>query len=437
MAYDLEMLLSNRFNVVYGGNDEERESLGAAFLEEYPGYKTEVSDRFLPKKVGPFTKKVNDTMIDILMSDKVLKSKGKAYVMEQAKIMGFDAYVQRLPRTLSYYQRLSPTLLMDVVNGKTQYLFCDNILKSDDYYFEVMKWLESFGEFSSKDGRVIWITYLSRATLLSVMYKMEMPCEMFELKDGALVHHKNMYADYVARENSELSKLMEEIAIGEVDCSTLEHFLGLLKKEKDLEFMDSAISIMDYHLLEDEENELYLEAMDKCKAMKDALLNNKTDLSFINTKLGEQEVEPVQAETGRNVQEEPKPSCAESASSVQEMAASETVVEKEIIVNPAEPEEADSEMAEEKKKEALRIVKKILATYNAWGYVSKDNLNVYLRTFEEAQSAEHWYKLAKLLQQQRDDDAVFAETHILALDRAAALGHAEAKEDLAEFAVAD
>lgn len=291
MVYDIELLKKNRFNVVFGGSENEREKLSELFLNQYPDYKVEMCKRFSAKKVGPFTMKNNDRLKQILLSDKVLQAKGENYVMQMASMMCFDFLLDRYPRNLSYYQRLLPSLLLDVVHGKTKYLFCDNMLKSNNYFFYLMRWLEAIDEFRLHDGCIIWITYLSKKTLLSAMLEMnfEIPCEMFELKDNTLIHHENMFEDYKAKENSEITKMMKEVAVGTLDQNTLEHLLKLLQIAKNIEYIDEMISIIDYHLIENEDSTIYLNAMGICKKMKDILLNHETDLSSIEINLTDEE----------------------------------------------------------------------------------------------------------------------------------------------------
>lgn len=98
------ILYEKGVHIISVDTDEDRIALKNELLKDCPEYNIGIKQRFLPKKIGPFTTEVKNTVYDILMSDNAIKHKGEDYIMKHLAALGCDNLIHRRPKTLSQGQ---------------------------------------------------------------------------------------------------------------------------------------------------------------------------------------------------------------------------------------------------------------------------------------------------------------------------------------------
>lgn len=286
MSYDIEKLLNCNYCVVFGGDENERNLLEEEIIKRDSSYKVEISELFFPKKIGPITVKVKDHIRTILLKDKMLKAKGEDYILKQAKMLGVETWLDYFPRTINSFQKERFSLILDVAHGKTKYLFHNEILKeAEQYYFMLLAWFHSLSEFTSNNGKFIWLSNMSKDKLVSAILEKEIEslCNVFELTDGKLIYHENFI-------EQELETIKNKQTMSEI--KSVEKPMDPKERAEDMigDFYDRPIKISDFErcmkvleeanegecffefglMLEDayeiNEKEIYKELSEKCLA---------------------------------------------------------------------------------------------------------------------------------------------------------------------------
>lgn len=286
MSYDVEKLLNSNYCVVFGGDENERNQLEEEILKRDSSYKVEISEVFFPKKMGPFTIRVKDSIRTVLLKDKILKAKGESYIVKHAKSLEVEGWMDYFPRNINSFQKGKFSLILDVAHGKTKYLFHNEILKDPGpYYLMLLSWFHSLSEFTSNNGKFIWITNLPKDRLVSDMLEKEMEslCNVFELVDGKLIYRENFieqeieaikYKQTVSEIKSvEVPKDPKERAedmIGDfydrkINVSDFDYYMKVLEEANEGEyFFEFGLMLEDAY--EINEKEVYKELSEKCLA---------------------------------------------------------------------------------------------------------------------------------------------------------------------------
>lgn len=204
----VEELLSYEYVIIYGGNKEVNDLWADLIVHSNKQYKTEISPIFYPKKVGPITLKVNKTMMELLYSDKAIKlmgSRAKNYILKAVDMLGIGHLISRFPRSMHPSQLSKFSLILDVENGKKEFLFNQSTNNYSLAHFEeIINW---FSYLKIWDGKYIFITNESKETICDYFKNTEIAnlCKFVESYKGNLYLQEKFFKNNEKVSNNEVS----------------------------------------------------------------------------------------------------------------------------------------------------------------------------------------------------------------------------------------
>ena len=198
MKIDINVLRFNRYNIIYGLTNEERREMTEQILTSYPEYKLNIDDGFGPIKLGPFEMKNKKTVKEIMMKNKAVRAKGEEYVRRQLKYLDSEHYFERRGMGMSPMQREMITLVIDVTDGKKQFLFSDENVKAEHRFADYAAWLNTQGFILDKGYKAIWLSMLSADEIVKLI-KENAPdtasyWDFYSIKDGEMIFEDNLFA---------------------------------------------------------------------------------------------------------------------------------------------------------------------------------------------------------------------------------------------------
>ncbi|MBQ6934237.1 MAG: hypothetical protein IJN37_07640 [Clostridia bacterium] len=198
MKIDVNAFKFNRYNIIYGLTAEERSSMTEEILASHPQYKLRTDDGFGEIKFGPFKMKNKRTVQDIMMKNKAVKEKGESYVLRQMKYLECDHYYERRGRSLSGRQRETITLIIDVIDGKKEFLFSDENVKAEHRFVDYAAWLNTQGFMLDKGYKAVWLSMLSADEVVELI-KEKAPdtrtyWDFYSIKNGEIIFEDNLFA---------------------------------------------------------------------------------------------------------------------------------------------------------------------------------------------------------------------------------------------------
>lgn len=183
---NLNPLLDHQHCIIYGEGDKRK--LNNEIVHLYPNCKVEMSKTFSSeKKAGPFTLKVKKTMYELLMADKAIKSMDDSvqYLDQAMRVLGLTAIKDRYPSNLNPVQKERFSLILDVAQGKKEYLFYKEGFNYDlAQHILYLKWFQTL----SNDYKFIFITNETEDNVIMALKenKLESACTLLEYKGKEL-----------------------------------------------------------------------------------------------------------------------------------------------------------------------------------------------------------------------------------------------------------
>ena len=198
MKIDINALRFNRYNIIYGLTNEERREMTEQILASDPEYKLKIDDGFGSIKLGPFEMKNKKTVKEIMMKNKAVRAKGEEYARRQLKYLDGEHYFERRGMGMSPMQREMITLVIDVTDGKKQFLFSDENVKAESRFADYAAWLNTQGFILDKGYKAIWLSMLSADEIVKLI-KEKAPdtasyWDFYGIKDGEMIFEDNLFA---------------------------------------------------------------------------------------------------------------------------------------------------------------------------------------------------------------------------------------------------
>lgn len=198
MKIDINTFRFNRYNIIYGLTNEERREMTEQILASDPEYKLKIDDGFGPIKLGPFEMKNKKTVKEIMMKNKAVRTKGEKYARRQLKYLDSEHYFERRGMGLSTLQREMITLVIDVTDGKKQFLFSDENVKAEHRFADYAAWLNTQGFIFDKGYKAIWLSMLSADEIVKLIKKKAPDTrtywDFYSIKNGEIIFEENLFA---------------------------------------------------------------------------------------------------------------------------------------------------------------------------------------------------------------------------------------------------
>ena len=273
---NLNKILQERFCVLYAETEEERNLLENEILKMDPSYKTEVPDIFRSKakNLGPIKIKDKRTIEDILKSNKNLMKKGQTFLTKQLEVLDIKDYIYRRTASLSTYQRLRFSLIMDIADGKRHFLWHDEELKTPATLCSMlMFWFDQLDEFKNQDGKFVYISKMRREEYDAFLeeYYREIKYHFYEYRNGSF----SLVESSKYKEQKKLVvKLIENVeknGVSENNDTLLENIHIL----NEIEYYDKLIAILNEKLddafIEEETMKRCVDVSMPCEKWRDNL----------------------------------------------------------------------------------------------------------------------------------------------------------------------
>ena len=123
MEYCMDEVLKEGFHIIYGESREERRELGRSIYLKHFDYfissKKELNDIEIGPISIPNTKKVKS----VLLGNKALKRKGEKNIKQQLKTMDMLNVYDKKVSDLRYQEKKLLSVMMDIAEGKTSFIF--------------------------------------------------------------------------------------------------------------------------------------------------------------------------------------------------------------------------------------------------------------------------------------------------------------------------
>ncbi|MBQ7094182.1 MAG: hypothetical protein IJN84_06685 [Clostridia bacterium] len=221
MKIDINALRFNRYSIIYGLSDAERSEMTEQILTSDPEYRLRIDDSLEPIKFGPFTMKNKKTIREIMMKNKAVKAKGEKYALRQLEYLDGKQLFERLAMGLSGSQRELITFIIDVTDGKKQFLFSDENVKAEHRFVDYAAWLNTQGFMLDKGYKAVWLSMLSADEVVELI-KEKAPdtrtyWDFYSIKNGEIIFEDNLFArkekeKYIRQEEAKARRKAFDIA---------------------------------------------------------------------------------------------------------------------------------------------------------------------------------------------------------------------------------
>lgn len=213
MKEQIIQIMKNKFSIIQCKNQDERNQISKIILDMNPNYTIQISKLFDSQiKIGPFTKK-NDKRVGNIVEDEVFKrypKDGKKYIDDVIKIMDCKGSMNSFPKNLAPTQKRMYSIVIDLVNGKSTYLFNEHYLNIEYFvlFNKVNYWVDN--------PKVIWITEIPLNDLTKEIKrtKLEKDIFVYQLDSGSLIEKNDIY-NFEEEVKQETKIVKQEITIEE------------------------------------------------------------------------------------------------------------------------------------------------------------------------------------------------------------------------------
>lgn len=284
---NLEELLNHRFSMIHVESEEEVDLLKNSILKVQPQFEVKLPDCFKQKQIGPFKFKVDKTMMQLLQENKAIKKMTNAeeYISNALEVLDIKMIADRYPRNLSLNQKERFSIIMDVAEGKKDFLIHNFVKVNIDYYMTVMQWLLGLNII---DGRCIFITCAQIDVVKNTIQAddLQQVITLFDYQHGKLLKqditkdsNQIMTFDisFEKKSNinaSKLHRLIEEYDVRRVYARSDEKQYSLMDMSEVLEFIDAKEKLFTILIYGKQKFSLCEEVVEyflSCKSIKDEI----------------------------------------------------------------------------------------------------------------------------------------------------------------------